>query len=145
MCRFEINLNTKEQVRNALGISDTGLQDVLTSTANPILDCIVEVISPKKSRSVSDKKTYLAMLVLKDNDYDLARVEAKMREFHPRGTSISKVMEIYRSVLAQCKKQVFDQQFSEKLVSADFGKQLLHILIDKAVMRQRAAASLLGA
>ena len=46
---------------------------------------------------------------------------------------------------AICKKQVFDQQFSEKLVSADFGKQLLHILIDKAVMRQRAAASLLGA
>ena len=45
----------------------------------------------------------------------------------------------------RCKKQVFDQQFSEKLVSADFGKQLLHILIDKAVMRQRAAASLLGA
>ena len=45
----------------------------------------------------------------------------------------------------QCKKQVFDQQFSEKIVSADFGKQLLHILIDKAVMRQRAAASLLGA
>ena len=45
----------------------------------------------------------------------------------------------------ECKKQVFDQQFSEKLVSADFGKQLLHILIDKAVMRQRAAASLLGA
>ena len=44
-----------------------------------------------------------------------------------------------------CKKQVFDQQFSEKLVSADFGKQFLHILIDKAVMRQRAAASLLGA
>ena len=32
------------------------------------------------------------------------------------------------------KKQVFDQQFSEKLDSADFGKQVLHILIDKAVM-----------
>ena len=49
------------------------------------------------------------------------------------------------SLRRKCKKQVFDQQFSEKLVSADFGKQLLHILIDKAVMRQRAAASLLGA
>ena len=44
-----------------------------------------------------------------------------------------------------CKKQVFDQQFSEKLISADFGKLVLHIVIDKAVMRQRAAASLLGA
>ena len=45
----------------------------------------------------------------------------------------------------RCKKQVFDQQFSEKLDSADFGKLVLHIVIDKAVMRQRAAASLLGA
>jgi hypothetical protein len=52
---------------------------------------------------------------------------------------------IAEEVISFCKKQVFDQQFSEKLVSADFGKQLLHILIDKAVMRQRAAASLLGA
>ena len=48
-------------------------------------------------------------------------------------------------LLPGCKKQVFDQQFSEKLISADFGKLVLHIVIDKAVMRQRAAASLLGA
>ena len=41
--------------------------------------------------------------------------------------------------------QLFDQQFSEKLISADFGKLVLHVVIDKAVMRQRAAASLLGA
>ena len=46
---------------------------------------------------------------------------------------------------SNCKKQVFDQQFSEKLYSADFGKLVLHVVIDKAVMRQRAAASLLGA
>ena len=49
------------------------------------------------------------------------------------------------SNILACKKQVFDQQFSEKLISADFGKLVLHIVIDKAVMRQRAAASLLGA
>ena len=57
------------------------------------------------------------------------------------------IMTHLRAIIREfkCKKQVFDQQFSEKLVSADFGKQLLHILIDKAVMRQRAAASLLGA
>ena len=58
---------------------------------------------------------------------------------HLRNHPLNKVQNL------ACKKQVFDQQFSEKLVSADFGKQLLHILIDKAVMRQRAAASLLGA
>ena len=45
----------------------------------------------------------------------------------------------------KCKKQVFDLQFSEKLDSAYFGKQVLHILIYRAEMRQRAAASLPGA
>ena len=50
-----------------------------------------------------------------------------------------------KQIELECKKQVFDQQFSEKLDSADFGKLILHIVIDKAVMRQRAAASLPGA
>ena len=54
-------------------------------------------------------------------------------------------LSFYLSSDTLCKKQVFDQQFSEKLDSADFGKLVLHIVIDKAVMRQRAAASLLGA
>ena len=52
---------------------------------------------------------------------------------------------MFTSYEIDCKKQVFDQQFSENLDSADFGKLVLHIVIDKAVMRQRAAASLLGA
>ena len=99
LCRFEMILNSKEQIRNTLGIDNTRLRDVLTASANPILDYMKEVISPPEHQQISDKKTYIAMLVLRD--YDLAKVEAKMREFHPRGTSINKVMESYRSVLAQ--------------------------------------------
>ena len=60
--------------------------------------------------------------------------------------SLLAVMHITPTIIdTYCKKQVFDQQFSEKLISADFGKLVLHVVIDKAVMRQRAAASLLGA
>ena len=100
--RLEMNLNSKQQIRTALGISDTNIMTVLSAKANPILDFMQELVSvPQTNIQVSDKKTYLAMLVLKDNDYDLAKVEAKMREFHPRGTSISKIMETYRSILAQ--------------------------------------------
>ena len=102
VCRLEMNLNSKEQIRNALNITDANLMTVLTSDANPILDYLNEVVSPTKDNiCISDKKTYMAMLVLRDNDYDLAKVEAKMREFHPRGTSISKIMETYRTVHAQ--------------------------------------------
>lgn len=46
VCRFEMNLNTKEQIRNALMIEDTGLMSVLSSSANPIYDFMSEVISP---------------------------------------------------------------------------------------------------
>lgn len=49
---------------------------------------------------ITDKKSYLTMLVLKDCDYDLEKVEAKMRGFCPsRGTSIKKVMEPYRAMM----------------------------------------------
>ena len=102
VCRLEMNLNSKQQIRTALGISDTNIMTVLSSEANPILDFMQELVCiPQTDIQVSDKKTYLAMLVLKDNDYDLAKVEANMREFHPRGTSISKIMETYRTILAQ--------------------------------------------
>ena len=84
-------------------------------------------------------KDHLAKTYLKQPErrlHALDAIEALLRSQHPEYFEFFKLL---------CKKQVFDQQFSEKLVSADFGKQLLHILIDKAVMRQRAAASLLGA
>jgi hypothetical protein len=117
VCRFEMNLNTKEQIRSALGVSDNGLMSVLSADANPILDYLKEVISPPEIMQVKDKKTYISMLVLKDNDYDLAKVEAKMREFHPRGTSISKLMETYRAVLAQTTESDAGSQY-QNLISS---------------------------
>ena len=75
---------------------------VLSSEANPILDFMQELVNtPQTDMPISDKKTDLAMMVLRDNEYDMANDEAKMRDFQPRGTSISKIMEPYRSVLAQ--------------------------------------------
>ena len=87
ICRFELNLNSKEQIRNALGSSNTKLQSVLSSNANPITDFLDEVIgSTPEPTSMTDKKSYVTMLVLKDCDYDLEKVEAKMRQFY---TSVS--------------------------------------------------------
>ena len=100
MCRFELNLNSKEQIRNSLRIGDTKLMTVLTADANPILDFLDEVVQPvEESVPVTNRKSYLTMLVLKDCDYDLEKVEAKMRDFYPsKGTSIRKVMEPYRAM-----------------------------------------------
>lgn len=105
ICRFELNLNSKEQIRNALNIESTSLESLLASRANPILDFMKEIVSPPEHLFIKDKQTYTAMLVLKDNDYDLAKVEALMRGFHKRGTNINKIMEQYRSILSKIQEQ----------------------------------------
>ena len=99
-CRFEMNLNTKEQIRKSLNISDTRLGTVLSARKNPIREFLDEVVKEDTEQiAISNKKSYIISLVLKDCDYDIAKVEAKMRGFHKRGTDIQKLMEPYRAAL----------------------------------------------
>ena len=105
VCRFELNLNSKQQVRDALKIDNNKLKNVLASTARPIYDFMVQIIGPVNDidygpASLSSKKEYLTRLVLQDCQYDLEKVEAKMRELYPqRGTNFKKVMEPYRMMM----------------------------------------------
>jgi len=103
ICRFELNLNTKEQIRNSLAIGSTKLQEVLSSNANPIADFLDDVIEDDVlPSSMTDRKTYVTMLILKDCDYDLEKVEAKMRQLYPsRGSNISTIMQPYRQMMEQ--------------------------------------------
>ena len=106
MCRFELNLDSKEQIRKALRIADTKLMTVLSAEADPISVFLDEVVEPREAIPMTDKKSYLTMLVLKDCDYDLEKVEAKMRQLYPsKGTSISKVMEPYKTMMEQMSSQ----------------------------------------
>ena len=101
LCRFELNLGSKEQIRNALGIDNTKLKTVLSAEANPIADFLGDVILDQTTSTVNipDRKAYVTKLILKDCDNDLEKVEAKMREFYRRGTSISAVMAPFRAML----------------------------------------------
>ncbi|MBR7005154.1 MAG: hypothetical protein IKI00_09355 [Bacteroidales bacterium] len=101
LCRFEVNLNTKEQIRQSLQIQDTKLRSVLMSDAHPIRDFMDDIMKcSDEPREMKDKKSYLTMLVLKDCSFDLEKVEAKMRSLHPkRGLNIRKIMEPYRAMM----------------------------------------------
>ncbi len=103
MCRFEINLDSKEQIRQALHVHNTKLMTVLSADANPIADYLDNVVqSPIEDISIPDKKTYMMTLVLKDCDYDLEKVEAKLRSFiNSRGTSIRNIMKPYIALMDQ--------------------------------------------
>ena len=102
MCRFELNLDSKEQIRKSLRIADTKLMTVLSSDEDPISDFLDDVVEPRETVPMTDKKSYVTMLVLKDCDFDLEKVEAKMREFsRSRGTSIRDMMKPYKAMMEQ--------------------------------------------
>ena len=84
--RFEMNLNTKEQIRRNLHISDTSLMSVLRSDANPILEYLLEILIPEQEeKPLTDYKEYQTYLILQDNGFDLANVQAKLRQLKPNG------------------------------------------------------------
>lgn len=115
-CRFEINLNSKEQIRNALHIEDTNLLTVLNSEMNPILEFMDEAVCGSQGqKACSDWKSYQRYLVLKDCDFDLEKVEAKVRSLYKRGTKISDVMRPYREAYSQLMAEGEDTYFSEIL------------------------------
>ena len=115
-CRFEINLNSKEQIRNALHIEDTNLLTVLNSETNPILEFMDEAVCGSQGqKACSDWKSYQRYLVLKDCDFDLEKVEAKVRSLYRRGTKISDVMRPYREAYSQLMTEGEDTYFSEIL------------------------------
>ena len=99
--RFELNLNSKEQLRRALNIPDTSLNSVLDSDANPIwsmLDkALVEVGDATTGHSLSELKN---LLLLEYCGGDLVKVEALLRQHLSPKTHISKVMNPFR-ILAE--------------------------------------------
>ena len=82
ICRFEMNLNSQQAIRNTLAITRTTLEEVLRSGRNPIEDFLNYVIQEDTEANVQDtRKTYWQRLVLKDCGFDLAKAEAKLREY----------------------------------------------------------------
>lgn len=95
--RFELNLNSKEQLRKALKISDTYIASVISSDANPIWDvldnALVEAGDTTAAHSLSELKN---ILLLEHCDGDLVKVEALLRQHLSPKTHISKVMKPFR-------------------------------------------------
>ena len=117
ICRFELNLNSKNQIRESLSVSDCILDEVLTSTQNPIMDFMNELlIKEDDSVVLSDWKSYQMKLVLEDCNYDLQMVEAKLRQFYAKGNNFSKIMKPYRELLSYSQSSMIRRSLFDKLI-----------------------------
>ncbi|GAY29484.1 hypothetical protein IMSAGC014_00100 [Bacteroidaceae bacterium] len=97
--RFELNINTKQQIRQLLNIPNNNIQNVLNAKANPILTVIDEAVryepQQQKAQTLRD---YEHELLLKDCDYDMVKVEAKVRALSSKNTSIKRMMQPYKEL-----------------------------------------------
>jgi hypothetical protein len=100
--RFELNLNSKEQIRQSLNIGDTSIQSVFGSVATPIWDildnAIVEIDGDATYSDIGELKNWL---LLRYCGNDLAKVEALLRNYYSKRTHISQVMKPYRALVAK--------------------------------------------
>jgi len=97
--RFELNIDTKAQIRLLLGVMDNRLHSVLSSNANPILTVFDEAIRPNEFTAYhSDLKEYMMALLIRECHNDLEEVEAKIRAMTPKTVSIRKKMQPFRDL-----------------------------------------------
>lgn len=100
--RFEVNINTKEQIRKLLDITDNRIKSVMNSTANPILKVYDEATTSKEfTIHHTNMKDYMRELVIKDCNYDLEAIEAKIRSLTPKNTSIKLKMQPFRELVSR--------------------------------------------
>ena len=100
--RFELNLNSKEQIRKSLNIYDTSIGAVLNSTATPIWDMLDNaLVESNGEMACTDVGELKNKLLLEFCGGDLARVEALLRSYYSKGTHISQVMKPYRALAAK--------------------------------------------
>lgn len=98
LCRFEMKLTSQQAIRDALDITGTTLAEVLCSERNPIADFLDDVIQQDTTANTQDTwKTYWQTLVLEDCDYDIGKVEHKLREYKNGG--ISKALQPFRDIV----------------------------------------------
>ena len=123
--RFELNLNSKEQIRRSLNIYDTSIRTVLNSTATPIWDVLDNALVEADNEIVcTDIGELKNKLLLDFCGNDLAKVEALLRNYYSKGTHISQVMKPYR---------VLATKLSEN-TSPSLKQQLRNLLLEIVIL-----------
>lgn len=116
--RFELNINTEAQIRTLLEISNNSLGDVLASTANPLTTVLNEAVKETEAMpSIKNVPNYLRYLLLKDCNFNMVEVEAKIRSLSSKNTAISRAMQPYKRLLNDLNVSTFSFSKLQELVN----------------------------
>ena len=112
------NVNAEAQIRTLLEITNNTLNEVLTSTANPLKTVFNEAVKETGTTPCAKNvSNYLRYLLLKDCDFNLAIVEAKIRALSSKNTAISRAMQPYRQLLNDLNRSAYPNIKIQELIS----------------------------
>ena len=98
--RFELNLNSMEQIRNNLNIHNTMLYNVLHAEANPIVEFIDKAFVLEDPAPIDMKLRDIERLALLESvDRDVTKLEMIVRKHSSPKSHISQLMQPYRNLL----------------------------------------------
>lgn len=98
--RFELNLNSMEQIRKHLNIHDTMLYNVLHAAANPIVEFIDKAFVLEEPMPIDMKLRDVERLALLESvDGDMTKLEMIVRQHSSPKSHISQLMQPYRNLL----------------------------------------------
>lgn len=100
--RFEMNLNSKRQIREMLHIPDNGLLTVLRSSEQPIFNFLNKILYTSSCRKIDSLRKYEHFLLLESCNFDLIKVESVVRQYASPKTHISQSMKPYIE-LSKCR------------------------------------------
>ena len=98
--RFELNLNSMEQIRKHLNIHDTMLYNVLHAEANPIVEFIDKAFVLEEPAPIDMKLRDIERLALLESvDRDMTKLEMIVRKHSSAKSHITQLMQPYRNLL----------------------------------------------
>ena len=98
--RFELNLNSMEQIRQHLNIHDTMLHNVLHAEANPIVEFIDKAFVLEDPAPIDMKLRDIERLALLESvDRDVTKLEMIVRKHSSAKSHITQLMQPYRNLL----------------------------------------------
>lgn len=125
--RIEHNINTKFQIKQFLNIPNNQLVNVLNSDANPILTVFnkaLKEIPVNNTCTILSLKERLHELMLEKCDFDLNKVEAEIRYFSSKNSSITKAMIPYKELYHRLQKNIVLLFFVALFFTAKFREEL---------------------
>lgn len=97
--RLELNLNSMQAIRDALGIESNSIQSVLHAECNPIRDVVHSSVKlSAEEKEVTLLRDFERCAVLEKYNFDISLIRANISRFFSNPNSVNKALAVYRKL-----------------------------------------------